>query len=164
MPMTTVIIKWTGGYSYEQVCNSDKSKGFYLLTGKIKYGRQNQILYCGITEKTFCSRINDKHHILPNIRSDTLLIWLGEIVYPAKFERNLLELSEHCFVSFWKPELNDRKKIHYPHSSICFISQWFNTNEQPLLRRPSILRYLPDVLWWDEERWRAGKLKVYNAE
>jgi len=162
--MTTVIIKWIGGYSYKQVCNSDKSKGIHLLTGKRKYERHNQIQYCGITEDYFCNRINDKHHKLSQIKRDTLSIWLGEILYPNKFDRALLELAEHCFVSFWVPELNDRKTVYYPSRSICFISQWFNRDEQPLLRRPSIVTGLPDVLWWNEERWRTGKLKVHNVE
>jgi len=160
MSLTTAIVKWTGAFSNNQVCNSTKSNGIYLLTGKLKYERYNQIQYCGITEDYFCNRINEKHHKLSQIKSDTLLIWLGEIVYPAKFERSLLELAEHCFVSFWQPPLNDRKTIYNPRSSICFISEWYKSEEQLYFRRPSILKDLPDVLWWNEEHWRTGKLMV----
>ncbi|HEX8195021.1 MAG TPA: hypothetical protein VF571_02305 [Pyrinomonadaceae bacterium] len=164
MSLRTVIIRWIGGFSYEQICNSDKGNGIYLLTGKRKYEGQNQIQYCGITEDYFCNRINDKHHKLSQIRDETLSIWLGEIIYPNKFERNLLELAEHCFVSFWQPPLNEQKVIYYPRNSICFISQWCNSKAESLMRRPSIVRDLPDVLWWDLERWRTSKLRVWNKE
>jgi hypothetical protein len=76
----------------------------------------------------------------------------------------LLELAEHCLVSFWQPTLNNRKTIYYPRDPICFISQWFKKDEQPYLRRPSILIDLPDLLWWDKERWRTGNLKVLDLE
>ncbi|MBA2619829.1 MAG: hypothetical protein H0U87_01365 [Acidobacteria bacterium] len=162
--MKTVIVKWTGNFSYEQVCDSNKSNGIYLLTGRKAYERQNQIQYCGITEDYFCNRINNNHHKLAKIKTDTLSIWLGEIIYPTEFDRSLLELAEHCFVSFWQPPLNDRKTIYYPRDSVCFISEWFNQGEQARLNRPSIIKDLPDVLWWDEERWRTARLKVSNTE
>lgn len=164
MPLTTAIIKWTGSFSLYEVCNSTKRNGIYLLTGKLKFERHNQIQYCGITEDYFCNRINDKHHKLALIKDDSLSIWLGEVIYPTKFNRSLLELAEHCFVSFWQPELNERKTIYYPRNPICFISQWIKKDEHPYLRRPSILNGLPDLLWWDKERWRTGKLKVFGVE
>ena len=111
MSLKIAVIKWTGKYSYEQVCESDKSKGIYLFVGKLKYERDSQIQYCGITEDYFCNRISDKHHKLGQVRKDTLSIWLGEIIYPTSFNRTLLELAEHCFVSFWQPTLNDKKRI-----------------------------------------------------
>lgn len=164
MSLTAAIVRWTGGFSYEQVCNSEKGNGIYLLTGKRKYERQNHIQYCGITEGDFCNRINKQHHKLSEIKDETLSIWLGEIIYPQKFDRNLLELAEHCFIYFWQPTLNDRKTIRRPHNPICFISQWFNQNNEPRLNRPPIMKTLPDVLWWDENRWRTGKLSVWNEE
>ena len=164
MSLRTVVIQWTGSHSYEQVYYSDESNGVYLLTGKTKYERDNQIQYCGITEDYFRKRINEKHHKLMLIRPDTLSIWLGKIIYPSEFNRSLLELAEHCFVSFWQPPLNDRKTVYYPRDSICFISQWINREGQPYLRRPSIIKDLPDILWWDEERWRTGKLKVEKLD
>lgn len=164
MSLTTVIIKWTGAFSYEQVCSSSKQNGIYLLAGKRKYERTSQIQYCGITEDYFCNRINSKHHKLSQIKVDTLSIWLGEVVYPVSYNRSFLELAEHCFVSFWQPSLNDRKTIYYPHKSICFISQWFKQKGQSYLRRPSILTGLPDILWWDEKRWRTGNFKLWKSE
>lgn len=164
MSLKTVIIKWTGAFSYEEVCNSDKRKGIYLLTGKLKFERENQIQYCGITEDFFCNRLNKNHHKLKLIREESLSIWLGEIIYPTNVKRSLLELAEHCFVSFWLPKLNDRKTIYYPQNSICFVSQWLKKDETPYFRRPSIILDLPDLLWWDNERWRTGKLKIWNLE
>ncbi len=160
--MRTVIVRWTGAYSYEQVINSNKSKGFYLLIGKRKYEREEGILYCGITEGKFCNRISHRHHKLSYIRRNTLSIWIGEVFYPTTFDRYLLELGEHCFVSFWQPPLNDRKTIYYPQDSICFISHWYRKNGQPFLRRPSIVKNLPDTLWWDKRLWRTGKLKIWE--
>jgi hypothetical protein len=164
MEMTSVIIKWTVGNSYEQVCESEEGNGIYLFTGKTKGQRDDRIQYCGITEKKFCDRINEKHHKLSLIREDTLSIWLGEILYPNKFKRVLLENAESLFVSYWQPPLNDRKKTYFPREPICFISQWFKQDGEPYFRRPTLIANLPDILWWDTERWRTGKLTVWYPE
>jgi hypothetical protein len=164
MTLKTVIIHWSGPHSLDDVCASDKSNGIYLLTGKKKYGRTNQIQYCGITEGQFCNRINKKHHKLPQIIDKTLAIWLGKITYPARFNRSHLELAESCFVFFWSPELNERKKINCPSQPICFISQWFTSEGKTRLIRPPIVKGLPDLLWWDNERWRTSKLSVWYEE
>jgi len=160
MDLTTVIVHWSGPHSLSQVCHSENANGIYLLVGKRKYERREQIQYCGITEGKFCHHINKKHHKLDSIRSDTLSIWLGQIIYPAEFDRSYLELAESCFDSFWQPNLNVSKMRYYPSRSVCFISQWFTREGQPRLIRPPLMHDLPDVLWWDRERWRTGVLKV----
>lgn len=160
MDLVTVIIRWEGPFSFDDVCRSEARCGIYLLTGKRKYERHEQIQYCGITEGLFCNRINSRHTKLSLIREETLGIWLGQITYPLTHERNHLERAESCFVSFWQPELNEKKRAYYPALSICFISHWFTRAGKPRKNRPAIIRDLPDVLWWDQENWRIGNLRV----
>ena len=162
MNLTTIVLRWTGPFSLEQVWGSQEGKGLYLLTGRRKYKRREQIQYCGITERPFCDRINTKHHKLAQIRDDTLGIWLGTIIYPRRFQRRHLEIAEHCIVSFWDMALNDTKKYYPPHP-VCFISQWHTPDDRPRVNRPAILKDFPDVMWWDLERWRSGKLRVWHA-
>ena len=159
MSLTTVIVRWTGPLSLDEVCEFE-GNGLYLLTGKQRYERQEQIQYCGITERRFCERINSMHPKLPLIREDSFSVWLGHIEYPRLFKRRHLEHAEHCFVSFWQPALNDKKRVWNPELPICFISQWFYRDGRPRRNRPSIIRDLPDVLWWDTDRWRTGQLRV----
>ncbi len=161
MNLATIIVKWTGPYSLDKVRHSEKKNGIYLLAGKTKYQRLSEIQYCGITENYFYNRITSKGHKLAKIREDTLSIWLGEIIYPSEFGRWHLEVAEHCFIYFWETPLNEKKRIYCPNRPVCFISQWFTCDDEPRLRRPSIMNGKPDILWWDEERWRTGKLKVW---
>jgi hypothetical protein len=149
-------------FSLDEVCESKEGLGLYLLTGKRKYERQEQIQYCGITEGLFCNRINAKHHKLDQIRSGTLAVWLGTVIYPRRFQRRHLEIGEHCIVSFWDMALNHTKKYYPPHP-VCFISQWHTRTVRPRMNRPAILKDLPDVMWWDLERWRSGRLRVWRA-
>lgn len=162
MSLKTIIVQWTGPFTLEEVCESEGGNGIYLLTGKRKYERSEQIQYCGITEGEFCYRINKaQHHKLNEIREETLSIWLGEVVYPKKFKRSHLELAEHCFVYWWQPNLNESKTAYCPNNPVCFISQWFTKDGEARLNCPPIVKDLPDVLWWDEEQWRSGRLKVW---
>jgi hypothetical protein len=162
MILTTIVVRWRGPSSFEEICESEEGGGLYLLTGKRKYERQEQIQYCGITKRLFCGRINAKHHKLGQIRSDTLAVWLGSIIYPRRVERRHLEIAEHCIISFWDTALNQTKK-YYPQHPICFISQWHTSDGRPRMNRPAILKDFPDVMWWDLERWRSGKLRVWRA-
>ena len=164
MNLSTIIVQWTGPYSLADVRESRKKNGIYLLVGQRKYQRTDEIQYCGITEDYFYNRIHSPIHKATQIREDTLSIWLGEIVYPNDFDRQHLELAEHCFVSFWQTPLNERKVIYYPSRSVCFISQWFTCDGKPRLRHPSIMSGKSDILWWDEERWRTGKLRVWSED
>jgi hypothetical protein len=161
MTLTTVIVKWTGPLSYEEVCHSEDKNGLYLLVGKQKYEREDDVQYCGITEGFFCDRINSKHHKLDLIRRDTLSIWLGTVAFPRRFDRRHLEIAEHCLISFWSMAMNERK-MYYPRRPVCFISQWQSPAGRVRLKRPAVLREFPDVMWWDLERWRSGTLRVWR--
>ena len=165
MELTTIIVRWTGPHDLGDLAGSDACNGLYLLTGRRKYQRSDQIQYCGITEGRFCDRLTARHHTLTQIRPNTLSIWLGVPVYPSRFTRDHLEIAEHCFVYFWRPDLNDRKSVYHPKRPICFISQWYTRDGAPRFNRPPIVRSLPDVLWWDQERqWRTGKLVVRSDD
>ena len=159
--LQTIIVNWSGPFALDDLNYCDRWNGLYLLTGKQKYERQNQIQYCGITEGLFRKRILRKEHKSHQIKPETLSVWLGAVVYPKKFKRNALELAEHCLIHFWDPPLNVNKVI-LPPDPVCLISQWYNCDDQPRLNRPSIFKHLPDVLWWDDERWRTGKLSVWQ--
>ncbi len=160
MALTTVILRWRGPYTYDEVWESIVGGGAYLLTGRRSYERQHQIQYFGITEGLFADRICRRHHKLLEVRGETLGIWLGTVEYPARYTRGHLEIAEHCFVAFWQPALNTKKKVYHPTEPICLISQWYTPDGEPRRRRPGILGDLPDVLWWDCERWRTGRLAV----
>ena len=164
MTLTTVIIRWTGPMSLDDIWESEERNGLYLLAGKKKHERRDEIQYCGITEGFFCDRINSKHHKLGLIRPDTLSLWLGKVIYPRRFQRKHLEIAEHCVVSWWQPELNESKSAYYPRRPICFISQWYSREGHPRMNRPPVLQDFPDVLWWDQERWRTGRLRVWQPE
>ena len=166
MNLSTIIVSWTGPYSLEKVRESGKKNGIYLLVGQKKRHRTEEIKiqYCGITENYFYSRLTSKNHRVKEMREPTLSIWLGEIIYPSEFERWHLEVAEHCFVSFWQTPLNERKRMYYPSRPVCFISQWFTCDGEPRMRRPSIMTGKSDILWWDEKRWRTGKLRVWHED
>lgn len=161
--MITTVIKWKGPYDYAELRTLDEGNGLYLLTGCLPKQRRDRVQYCGITEDTFYKRISQKNHVRENIRPKTLGIWIGEMVYPEKFGRSQLEIAEHCFIAFWQPQLNERKRVYCPNQEICLVSEWFDSSDVPRRKRPEILSDLPDVLWWDEERWRIGQLKVNAA-
>ncbi|OON70009.1 hypothetical protein [Hymenobacter sp. CRA2] len=161
--LETVVLRWKGPYTYEQIQELPDGNGLYLLTGKKRYSRAStdKALYCGITEGKFRTRINEKHHKKQEIREANLKIWLGQIIYPAKFDRSLLERTETCLISFWQPELNEKKKAYYPAQPICFVSQWCRTDGSAYGQRfPEDVRDLQDVLWWDTDVWRTGDLKI----
>lgn len=142
--------------------------GIYLLIGTKKYSRSrliaSEVLYCGITSRKFSVRINERHGKLPKIRSADLRIWLGCPLYPNDYTRNDLESMETCLVSFWQPELNEKKRAYNPTSPICLVVKWCKQNGNPYKRFPQDVAKLADVLWWDCNEWRIGDLKVAKME
>jgi hypothetical protein len=161
MALTTIVVRWSGPFSLEEICGSKEGGGLYLLAGKQKYERQVQIQYCGMTQGRFCDRINSRHHKLDRIRPDTLTMWLGTVSYPKRYQRRHLAIAEHCLVSYQATALNDVKR-YYPREPVCLISQWHTRTGQPRRNRPAILRDFDDVMWWDTERWRSGRLRVWR--
>lgn len=156
MEHLTIKVHWTGPYSIEEI--DEQENGLYFVSGKRKYGRVEQIQYCGITEGRYLNRFAN-HHKLPLVTKD-LEIWLGQIVYPTSFNRQHLETAESMIVYFWQPALNERKCYHPPKPT-TLISHWFKKDGSPRFNQRSIYKYLHDVLCWDGELWRSGNLSVY---
>lgn len=168
LPLSSIVIYWKGPFTREEIHGDwEHGNGLYLLAGQLsgrkKSDLENEIRYCGITENSFHQRFQDKRHKINLIRSDSLSIWLGKLVFPPSHRRESLELAEACFIKYWGAELNQRKRIAHPNP-ICLVSQWLSKNGKVRLRRPAIARDVPDVIWWDGERWRTGKLTIWAPE
>ena len=157
---TTVIIEWRGPFSYSEIeKNPEWKNGLYLGTGKLKYQRVSTIQYCGITEGSFLGRFKN-HHKLSEIKKEQKF-WLGEIKYPDDASRYFLEMAESLIIYFWKPTLNERKKL-FPPKPITIISKWFKKDGSPRRIQHSMCKYLDDVISWDGGLWRSGNLQVWE--
>jgi hypothetical protein len=161
MDNLTIRLHWRGPYLVEEVCDPEleRGNGLYLISGRRKYERAEQIQYCGITEGLYRNRFK-QHHKLPEVVKDCR-IWLGEVAYPQEFTRTHLETAESMIVYFWKPNLNEHKKFVPPRPT-ALISHWFKKDGSPRYNQLSIYDSLHDVLCWDGELWRSGNLKVWS--
>ena len=162
--LETIVLSWKGPYTLSELEKLEEGNGVYLLTGTKKFSRSllsfTKVLYCGITERRFSIRVNEKHHQVPNIKSTNLRVWVGRPIFPATYGRSHLELLETCLVSFWQPELNQKKKAYYPRKPICLVVKWGKQDNTPYKRIPGDVAELKDVLWWDCKDWRIGNLKL----
>lgn len=154
--METIIIHWKGPF-YDPKDIKD-SYGLYLIAGKRRYGREDDIQYCGITERDFLARFSDTGHKIKYIQRD-LRIWVGRVAFPLEIGRSQLEAAEKMIVYFWQPHLNDRKKITLPGPTTV-ISHWFKNDGTPRYRQQGVYRDLHDVISWDGHHWRTGNLTV----
>ena len=64
-------------------------------------------------------------------------------------------------MSFWDIPLNDTK-LYYPRRPVCAVFQWHFPAGTARMKRLAILKRFPDVMWWDLERWRFGRLRVWQ--
>ncbi|OGX86385.1 hypothetical protein [Hymenobacter glacialis] len=162
--LETVVLSWKGPYTFAELQQIDEGNGVYLLTGTKKYSHSqlisSEVLYCGITQQKFRVRINQKHQKLPKIKSAHLRIWLGCLLYPAAHTRRHLELLETCLISFWQPELNEKKRANNPKTPICLVVKWCKQDGTAYKRFPQDISNLQDVIWWDCNDWRVGDLKL----
>lgn len=154
-------MNWQGPYSLEEACESGLGNGLYLLTGKRRYERNEQIQYCGITEGLYRNRFRQHHKAFEITREQK--IWLGSVAYPVEHTRTHLETAESIIVYFWQPNLNERKKFRPPRPT-ALISHWFKPDGSPRYNQMSIYADLHDVLCWDGELWRSGNLRVWPDE
>lgn len=159
---TTVIVDWRGPYSYFEIeKNPEWGNGLYLGTGKLKYGREATIQYCGITEGSFAGRLKN-HHKVHGINREQEF-WLGTIQYPSEVSRYFLEMAESIIIYFWQPTLNERKKIS-PPKPITLVSKWFKKDGSPRLIQHTMCKRLDDVISWDGKLWRSGNLQVWEEK
>lgn len=155
---TCIIVDWHGPYDFNEIkANPDWCNGIYLATGTTTDTYENSILYCGITENNFYDRFKNHHKI--HIINNNKQFWVGKIVYPIKYNRATLELAEKIIVYFWKPKLNDRKKISVPEP-VTLINKWYKKNHSPRFIQHKTTNKLHDVLSWDGELWRTGNLTI----
>lgn len=158
MSLKTIVIRWEGPHTRESVQSSGLRNGLYFLSGRRKYERKDQIQYFGITTQPYYKRFKNKYHAV-NYVTKNLQIWLGQIEYPQSFETHHLELAEACLIYFWQPSINNRGKIR-PSKPVCIVSRWTKLDGSVRQNRLNIYKDLPDVLWWDEEYWRTGNLRL----
>lgn len=157
---TTVIVDWHGPYSYSEVEEApERGNGLYLATGKLKYGREATIQYCGITEGSFIGRFKTHHKVHKINREQEF--WLGTIQYPGDASRYFLEMAESIIIYFWQPALNERKRVHIP-KPITLVNKWFKKDGTPRRRQHTMCKHLDDVISWDGELWRSGNLQVWE--
>jgi G:T-mismatch repair DNA endonuclease (very short patch repair protein) len=159
--MRTFIINWYGPYTLDEVTyEAESGDGIYLITGKLKYQRNPDILYCGITEGTFYNRF--KYHHKKDLVFREQRFWLGKIKYPVNFNRNDLETAEKIIIYVWEPRLNERKKVS-PPTQTTLLSFWFKKDHTPRTNQLEIYRDLYDVISWNGENWRTGNLHVWST-
>jgi hypothetical protein len=156
---TTIIVHWRGPFTLDAVLASDEENGLYLLTGKLRYQRLEEIHYCGITQGKYRNRLSH-HHKAYEIKRDQE-VWLGAIAYPETTTRRHLEIADQIIIYFWQPSLNERKRYTPPRPT-TLISQWFHRDGQVRIRKQRLLRDLYDVLSWDGAYWRTGNLSVWQ--
>lgn len=157
---TTIIVNWRGPFSYDEIeANSDWGNGLYLASGKLKYERDANIQYCGITEGSYIKRFRNHQKVHEIVKQQKF--WIGSISYPNETSRHYLEMAEWMIIYFWKPELNERKKMLLPNS-ISLINKWFKKDNSPRLIQHTMCKNLSDVISWDGELWRSGNLQVWS--
>ncbi|MCD9486632.1 hypothetical protein [Photobacterium iliopiscarium] len=160
--MNTIIIDWRGPYLYDDLFDiRDKEYGLYLATGKLPYQREALIQYCGITTRSFYTRLKEHHKVHKITQKQEF--WLGNIVYPSNISKQDLEQAESLIIYFWQPELNERGRISVP-KPITLMNKWFKKNGEPRYRQHTLLKDLDDLLSWDGELWRSGNLTVWHDE
>ena len=159
MALKTIVIGWSEPYALEEVQSSELQNGLYFLSGRRRYERSDQIQYFGITMREYRKRIKHDHQALGQIREETLGIWLGQIEYPRRVNVGHLKLAEACLIYFWQPNLNKIGKI-WPSEPVCLVSRWTKLDGSVRRRRDYVYKDLPDVLWWDNEWWRTGNLRL----
>ena len=160
MEHLTIKIHWKGPYTLDEIDELSDGNGLYLLAGKQKYQREDDIQYFGITEREFRKRFKE-HHKIPYITRD-LQIWLGKIVYPNMFDRSHLETAESIIIYFSGTDLNVQGRFTLPKPTTV-ISHWFKKDGlSPRVNQKSIYKYFHDVISWDGNHWRTGNLVVYQ--
>jgi hypothetical protein len=158
MPLVTIVIGWQGLYTLERIYGSELGNGLYFVSGLTKHKKKNEIRYFGITERLYRERLKDRRHAVELVTRKRQ-IWLGQIEYPASFDRDHLELAEGCLIYYWGVSELNKKKLAKPPKPVCLISRWLKPNGEVRMNRRYIYRDLPDVLWWDGQYWRTGNLK-----
>ncbi len=154
----TIIVKWKGPVSLNSLKRGEGG-GLYLFSGRLKYGKKDMVLYCGITERDFPDRFAN-HHKLPLI-TQNLKCWTGFVMHSSRVTRKILEDAETLIIYFGQLPLNIKKKNSLPKCT-TLISHWFKANDEPRYNQQGLLSDFPDVISWDGTYWREGNLRVWD--
>jgi hypothetical protein len=84
--LDTIIIQWKGPYLDAQNIGGKEGYGLYLLAGKIKFGRNIDIQYCGITERTYKERFFEHQKSKLTEINREQEIWIGNISFPRRIQ------------------------------------------------------------------------------
>lgn len=165
----TIVIFWDGPYSVDEVKalgrrNKINGNGFYLIVGTLKKHELKSLDYCGITTRSFGTRILEHEQTGRFDRfEDEPEIWLGNCEQPTKPNAATLRRAEKMLIQGWEIEGNLDGKASFP-APTCLVMRWYFTDWRVRKRRPSFVRDLPDVLWFEGNLWWTGKLKTKDAK
>ena len=164
----TIVVFWDGPYSVDEVKKLDRSKeingnGFYLIVGTRKRQKLKSLDYCGITTRSFGIRIyeHEQSGRFEQFRDD-VEIWLGNCEQPTTPDALSLRRAEHMIIQGWDVAGVIQGKASFP-APTCLVMRWYFKEGHPRKRRPDFMRDLPDVLWFEDEMWWTGKLRVQDA-
>lgn len=158
------LIQWCGPFfsvedlkDWELKNQSCKKRNLYILTGK-EYNRRKTSYYCGMSEQNPLYKRFENHKKYNKIQHD-LNIWIGCFSCQEQATHENISIVETMIISYWQPELNEKKKKYYPNQCICLINRWHNINQSLRSRRKYPAQYLDDVLIYDND---SGK--IWGAE
>lgn len=136
MSINTIIIEWTGPYSYKQVIETEEANGIYLLTGSRKGPPCKKILYVGITGRKFSKRLSQTEHgEIDRIATEpTRKYWIGKSKYLRRSRGTTQSVTyedvEHLIIRYLCKQfgseslINTRKKKSNPPNSVGIINIW----------------------------------------
>ena len=164
----TIVIFWDGPYSVEEVKQLDRSKevngnGFYLIVGTRKRQTLKRLDYCGITTRSFGTRIYEHEQVgrFTEFKGE-VEIWLGNCEQPSKPDKTTLLRAEKMLIFGWNVDGNIDGKIGFP-APTCLVMRWYFARGEARKRRPDFMRDFPNVLWFENEMWWTGQLKIEDA-
>ncbi len=166
------VIEWMGPYkSLDDICNRKDTADccIYLITGHDSR-ESNGIKYVGITKRLPEKRFSDKDHQRKPIREK--LYWTGRFSVLAynnlekPRNRARAELVEHLIIKYLfdsNVNIDNKDKTQsLPKKPIGIISKWQKREtDDARLNKPRILRMLPDILLYSDNKfWSAPKMRI----
>jgi hypothetical protein len=166
------MIQWIGPFqTIDELKNWEKKNSIvnefclYLLSGK-EYRKKSTSLYCGKTEMQRLSSRYKNHKKYELIKDRELNIWIGRFSNKKLATSDNIDIVETLIISHWQPNLNDKKKAHYPGFAICVVNSWYKKDAKTrYINRVYPVQQLEDVIFYDINSnvvWGAERLKKRN--
>lgn len=137
-----IAVHWYGPFGdldeAREAARDDFDHGLYMVIGKKRYERKNNLQYIGIGTQIH-TRLNDRHHKLTGIVRDQA-IWLGEVVTSEpsgrklKVTRPTLDYAEWLHVRFLNLPSNEKKKSSDPNIGATVLNRWWHTDYERMRR------------------------------